>query len=175
MAPVPDKPTQDNANERLGMNVRILRDSMNMSQRKLAAAMDSWGWHQQTVALVENGQRSVRFGELESLAAIFGVTLDRLGWGVAEATEAELVRAQAERARQAAAAVTGAVAGLLDELASAREMLAGPPSADTPRVRAARVAAAGVLDDASLDAAIQAGVNRHGAYSSQEPSGEPHT
>jgi transcriptional regulator with XRE-family HTH domain len=172
VSPVPDKPTQDNANERLGMNVRILREAMNMSQRKLAAAMDSWGWHQQTVGLVENGQRSVRFGELESLAAIFGVSLDRLGWGVAEATEAELVRAQAERARQAAAAVTDAVAALLSALADARELLSKPADADTPRVRAARVAAASVIEDASLTAAVQAGANRHGT---QEPLDEPHT
>jgi transcriptional regulator with XRE-family HTH domain len=172
---VPENPAQDNANERLGMNVRILRESMSMSQRQLATAMDSWGWHQQTVAQVENGNRSVRFGELESLAAILGVSLDRLGWGVAEATEAETVRAQAERARQAAAAVTDAVAALLDAFALAQELLSKPASADTPRVRAARIAAADVLDNASLDAAVQAGVKRHGSQSTQEYPDETHT
>src|ERR1700691_671134 len=91
----------DNADERLGANVRSLREGKGISQAELARRMSEAGhpWHQSTVARAEAGRQSVRTTEAEALGIILGVTVDRLLWAGPEAAEAAMASAAVTRLR----------------------------------------------------------------------------
>ena len=65
---------------RVGRNVAALRASRGLTQVGLAERMIGRGvyWHQQTVAKVERGTRSLRVEEVVVLAEVFGVAAKRL-------------------------------------------------------------------------------------------------
>jgi transcriptional regulator with XRE-family HTH domain len=79
--------------ERLGANVKQLREVASVSQAELARRMTErgWPWHQSTVYRVESGRQPMRFEEAVDLADILDVTLDRLTWATGEAGERERV------------------------------------------------------------------------------------
>ena len=76
---------RESANERLGTNVRALRERKGISQAKLAELMTErgWPWHQSTVYRVESGKQTVGFSEAVDLAEILRTSLDRFTWGSA--------------------------------------------------------------------------------------------
>lgn len=63
------------AEQAIARKVRALRQESGWSQDELARRMTArgWSWYAQTVGRVEGGQRHLRFGEIDDLAAIFGV------------------------------------------------------------------------------------------------------
>ena len=60
----------------IARNIRELRQASDWSQADLARLMAAkgWPWYPQTVQKVEADNRHLRIGELDDLAAIFGVT-----------------------------------------------------------------------------------------------------
>lgn len=65
---------------RLAANIKAARERAKLSQREVADLMRSrdFPWHQQTVAQVESGTRTVGAVELKDLADIVGTTMDSL-------------------------------------------------------------------------------------------------
>ena len=64
------------AEEAIARNIRALRQAAGWSQADLAQRMTAraWSWYPQTVQRIEVGNRHLRIGELDDLAAIFGIT-----------------------------------------------------------------------------------------------------
>jgi DNA-binding XRE family transcriptional regulator len=64
----------------IGRNVRMLRAGAFYTQQDIAEkmAVHHPAWVQQTVSEVEHGCRAVLVSEAQSLAAVFGVPLERL-------------------------------------------------------------------------------------------------
>ena len=152
------------ADERFGMNVRIMRERKDMSQSALADAMTERGypWHQQTVGRVEAGRQSVRFGEVEQLAQILKTSMDRFSWGSAEANETEFTYAAGTRVRRQYEVVATAIHRHLADVAAAERLLARPPqTGDSEHVMAAREDVADRLETYSLDNAIEEGIRRY--------------
>lgn len=149
--------------ERFGINLRTLREQAGLSQSALAAEMTErgWSWHQQTVGRIEAGRQSVRFGEIEELAGIFRVALDRFRWGSAEASEAEFVYMAGTRVRRQHEVVATAVREHIAAIAAAERTLERPPQSDSPRVKAAREDVAMRLERYTLDDAIDEGIRRY--------------
>lgn len=75
-----------------GETVRLLRENLGVSQRRLAALMHNAGfdWHQPTVQRTESGKRELRLGEAYKLAAILGCSIDQMA-GHAALPEATIV------------------------------------------------------------------------------------
>lgn len=78
--------------------IRELRLAASWSQGELGRRMAGrgWPWYPQTVARAESGQRHLRIGELEELAAIFAVTPSAL-MGDLDVRDAAAARAALER------------------------------------------------------------------------------
>ena len=107
--------TSDDADSRLGMNVRTLREQKGMPQAALARAMtqQGWQWHQSTVARIESGRQPLRLAEASALAQILGETVDRLTWTGPEIDEAGLVDRAASFLRMQFEETADEVAGLI--------------------------------------------------------------
>lgn len=149
----------DSADERLGANVRFLRESKGIPQAELARLMSAAGhpWHQSTVARAEAGRQAVRASEAEALARILGATIDRLLWAGPEASEAAFTSAAAGRLRADWREASAAVARLLWARASAERAASRAAGSAWPRVRAAGDGLAEDLADCTLDAALDEG------------------
>lgn len=149
----------DNADERLGANVRALREGKGIPQAELARLMGEAGhpWHQSTVARAEAGRQSVRTSEAEDLARILGTTVDRLLWAGPEAAEAAFISAATARLRAEWRAAALAAARLHDARAAAERARARTARTGWPRVRAMADGLAEDLADCTLDAALDEG------------------
>jgi transcriptional regulator with XRE-family HTH domain len=76
-----DSQPADLAEQRFATNLRAARDRAGLSQRVLAAQMRQMGFrhmHQQTIAQIEAGTRSVRLGEADALASILRTNMTAL-------------------------------------------------------------------------------------------------
>ncbi len=149
----------DNADERLGANVRFLRERREISQAELARRMSAAGcpWHQSTVARVEAGRQAVRASEAEALARILGVTVDRLLWASPEAKEAALASDAVGRLRRDWREAAGAVARLHAARSAASRARDRAAGSEWPRVRDMAEGLAEELEDCTLDAALKEG------------------
>jgi transcriptional regulator with XRE-family HTH domain len=149
--------------ERLGANLRALREEKGMSQSALAAEMTERGhpWHQQTVTRVEAGRQSVRFGELEQLAEILRTSVDRFRWTQPEASATEYVYSAGTRVVRSADDVANAVCRLLGDLAAAERTLAMTEETPYPRAQEARRDTAERVKAHGLDDAVDEGIRRY--------------
>lgn len=156
---------QENADERLAVNLRSLRESAAMSQAEVARLMTEhgWPWHQSTVYRVEAGKQAVRFGEAASLAAILKVPLDRLTWSTPESDAVEVIVRRGGAVQAVAEVVSEAVEQLLTARAEAEETLAATEGSGWRQVREFRPALAERIDRYTLDAAIAEGVRHYEA------------
>jgi transcriptional regulator with XRE-family HTH domain len=162
---VDDEDAEDlfEAEERFAVNLRRVREERGMSQGKFAEEMTArrWPWRQQTVTRVETGRRTVRLGEAKAAADILGVTLDRLLWPSAEATEVAMTDDAIARVRIAWHEASDATVRLLAALAYGERTLVTAQASKYERVR--RVA--GELDaeikDSSLESAVADGLARY--------------
>lgn len=102
------------ADERAGANLRGFRERAGASQGELARRMKKAGhpWQQSTVARVEAGQQPLRTGELETLAAMFRVPVDRFLWLHGQAAEQAIAEQAITRLREAAGEAADAIARL---------------------------------------------------------------
>ena len=149
--------------ERLGANLRALREDRGMSQSALAAAMTERGyrWHQQTVTRVEAGEQPVRFGELEQLAEILRTSVDRFRWTQPEASATEYIYSAGTRVVRSADDVAKAVHRLLADIAAAERTLAMTAETPYPRAQEARRDTAIRVETYTLDAAIDEGIRSY--------------
>jgi transcriptional regulator with XRE-family HTH domain len=149
--------------ERLAVNLRMLREGKPMSQADLARQMTALGhpWHQSTVYRVETGKQVVSYGEAGDLARIFGVQRERFAAGTAESDALEKTISAAADLGAGAKYVARFVHGLLTARANAEKVLAETDGATWPRVRTMRDLIAEDLDKHTLDAAIAEGARRH--------------
>jgi transcriptional regulator with XRE-family HTH domain len=120
-----------------GGNLRAIRSSRGLSQTAIAGEMNGrdWPWHQTTVGRVESGAQSVSLGEAIDLAAILGVSLDRLtmpGEGAAEIAAAEQA---ATRLRLSWIEAVKGIRHLREAAEAARSVLPGAETSKHPRVR----------------------------------------
>lgn len=72
---------QTTVSERLGQNVKLIREQREMSQTALAAAMTDAGFanfFQTTVSRIESGRQAVRLEEAYGLARVLDVSIDHL-------------------------------------------------------------------------------------------------
>lgn len=65
---------------RFASNMRALRETLKLSQEELAEQMSQQGFpfHQATIYKIESGGRRVQLSEAVAIAAIFGVTVERM-------------------------------------------------------------------------------------------------
>jgi transcriptional regulator with XRE-family HTH domain len=149
----------DDADARMGANVRSLREGKGISQAELARRMSEAGypWHQSTVGRAEAGRQSVRASEAEALARIFGVTVDRLLWAGPEAAEAAMASAAVTRLRTEWRALSLAAARLHDARSAAGRAAKRADASEYPRVRIIADGLAEDLADCTLDAALEEG------------------
>jgi transcriptional regulator with XRE-family HTH domain len=161
-AGVPARDQRENADERLGLNLRLLRERKGLTQSAVAVAMSGRGhaWHQQTVDKTERGIRRARFAEAADLAAILETSLDRLTWGSAEANAAEFLYAAGSRVRRSAVAVSDAVLRLLIDLDGAERAVSSSAGSESARVAAARQDVLDTLSSTSAEAAVADGARR---------------
>ena len=71
----------DNFDEMVGKNVQVLRESIGISQTKLAEAVSSQGrssLHQQTIVKIEKGTRPLKLSEAVELAWALDTKVDLL-------------------------------------------------------------------------------------------------
>jgi transcriptional regulator with XRE-family HTH domain len=124
------------ADERAGANLRRFREGADVSQTELARRMTAAGhaWQQSTVNRAESGTQPLRAGELETLAAMFRVSVDRFFWLAGEAAEEALAERAIGRLRQAAEDAATAVARL-----HAARAAADQAARDADRSKHARV------------------------------------
>lgn len=140
------------ADERIGGNLRGFREGAGMPQAELARRMTAAGhpWQQSTVARAEAGTQPLRAGELETLAAMFRVPVDRFFWLAGEAAEHALAERAVTGLRVAAAEAAAAVM----RLHAARDAAAGAARdaarSKHPRVREVAEAVREELRDATV-------------------------
>lgn len=99
------KQTPASTNERVGRNLKALRQAAGLTQTELAARLTDEGhpFAQQTVLKVERGTRPLKLDEAVDLANILDVTVGDLifsradGDALAEMMRAETMRRHAER------------------------------------------------------------------------------
>lgn len=153
---------RESADERLGTNLRILREQKQMSQAELARRMadEGHGWHQSTVARTEAGRQSVRITEGEALAGILGVPIARLLWASAEAKEAALIDWTHGNLRRSWDEAADAVARLEAARYSAEHTLAEHSGSEYPMVCDASRELGISVQEATLDAAAEEGARR---------------
>lgn len=151
------------AAERLGENVRAIREARGLSQDDLAREMTDRGWqyYQSTVYKIEHGERKVSFGEAADLAAILGTSLDRFAWTGAEANEQAMVNDAVATLRGRWEEAAGAASALLAARARAERILAMSAGSKYQRVRDACTELAADLGGYDLDSAIGEGIARH--------------
>jgi hypothetical protein len=124
-----------------------------MSQGELARRMTAAGhpWQQSTVNRTETGSQALRAGELEALARMFGVTVDRFFWLTGEAAEHALAEQAIVTLRGAAEDAAAAITGLHAARAGAKGAAREAARSAHPRVRQV----AGAIRDELLDATVR--------------------
>ncbi len=119
--------------EHLGRQLRRLRAARGLSQAAVANSMTELGhgWHQTTVAKIENGARPVRLNEAADLASMFLVSLDELCSANDEETRLQKLRAREASFQRSLLGATAAVASaqklaadIAYDLAVVREQIA---------------------------------------------------
>jgi transcriptional regulator with XRE-family HTH domain len=162
---VDDEDAEDlfGAEERFAVNIRRVREEQGMSQGKFAEEMTTrgWPWRQQTVTRVETGRRTVRLGEAHAAADILHVTLDRLLWPSAEATEVSLTDDAIGRVRRARHEVSDATFRLLASLAYGERTHAQMEQSKYKRVRDTAAELRNEIDQSSLEIAVGDGMARY--------------
>lgn len=140
------------ADERIGANLRRFREGAPMSQAELARRMTAAGhpWQQSTVNRAESGTQPLRGGELETLAAMFRVPVDRFFWLAGEAAEQELAERAIAGLRQAAEEAASAVMRLHAARAAADRAARDAEGSEHPRVRETAEAVRGERLEATL-------------------------
>jgi transcriptional regulator with XRE-family HTH domain len=153
----------ETTNERLGRNLRALREHRGMSQTALAAAMSErrHAWHQQTVARAESGAQPLKADELFDLAAILETSLDRFTWTSPEASAVGLLRNSAVAARTAFETVAGGIPRLLAALTAADARARQFRGSSSPRVREECEEILARVSELGLDDAIAEGIRRY--------------
>ena len=173
---------RESANERLGANVRVLRERKDMSQAELARLMTErgWPWHQSTVYRVESGKQTVSFDEAVDLAAILQTSLDRFTWTQPEAGATEYVYAAGTRVVRTSEDVAVAVHMLLSALATAERVVETTKDSKYPRVHEAREDTIHRIENYGLDVSVTEGIRRYeerfgedGEDDGEDPQGEP--
>jgi transcriptional regulator with XRE-family HTH domain len=164
---------QGNADERLAVNLRSLREDAGMPQAEIARLMAErgWPWHQSTVYRVETGKQAVRFGEAASLAEILKVPLDRLTWSTPESDAVDTMLRRGADLVPLSAGVSGAVERLLAARADAEETLAATEGSEWQQVLTFRPGLAERIDRYTLDAAIAEGLRRYEDRSAEKEDG----
>lgn len=154
---------RETADQRLGLNVRTLRELKGLSQRAIAEKMRQRGhsWHQQTVLKAEAGTRPVRFAEAVDLAAILHTSLDRLTWAPAEARAADLLHMRGRQVRASGEAAALAVQQLLAALHAAREAAEQAAGDQRANVAHARGDVMDAISEWNLEDAVATGVGRY--------------
>ena len=140
-------------------NLRAMREAKGISQAAIAKAMRERGhsWHQTTVARVEAGRQPPGLGETVDLAAILGVTVDRLTWPGPEAAEHALIARAAGALRTAWRETAAGSARLQAARESAERTAAERAKSRYPRVRDAARGLAEELGDCTLQGALAEG------------------
>lgn len=152
----------EQSEEWFAANLRAVRESKGLSQTWLADEMSGrgWPWRQQTVARIENGQRTVRLGEAKTVADILRVPLDRLTWSGPEVTATTMVHNTIGNLRLSWSRVADAVAELRAAQFSADRTLKESHDSPYQRVQDARRGLEEEMADAGLDDAIAEGEAR---------------
>jgi transcriptional regulator with XRE-family HTH domain len=165
-----DREPDETADQRLGANLRILRERRGISQDKLASEMAERGhpWLQSTVYRVEHGRQVVKFREAEDLAKILRTSLDRLTWSTPEATATEMLNATRARLMKAHEGVAAAVERLCLEERITGRMLGRFADSEYRRVQDAREDLAHQLGELTLESAVDEGVRRYEERTSEE-------
>lgn len=127
------------ADERIGRNLRTLREGDGQSQAELARRMTAAGhpWQQSTVARAEGGQQPLRAAELETLTKMFGVTLDAFFRYAGEAAEQAVVQSAHDRLRDSTVDAVEAVTQFHAARSGARQAARDGISSEYAHVREA--------------------------------------
>jgi transcriptional regulator with XRE-family HTH domain len=149
--------------ERVGRNVRQLRENAGMSKAKLLKAMQAAGhsWHPVTVVRIEAGTQSLRAAELFDLTVIFGTTLDRFTWTSPEANADALLRQPWQRITDAYDTIATAIPQLLAALGTARQRAGQFVDHPSQQVRDTSEDLLLLVADHGLDAAVAEGISRY--------------
>lgn len=140
------------ADERAGGNLRRFREGAGMAQAELARRMTAAGhaWQQSTVTRTESGAQPLRAGELETLAAMFHVPVDRFFWLAGEAAEQALAEGAIVRLRETVEEAAAAVTRLHAARAAADRAAKDADRSTHPRVRETAEAVRAELKDATI-------------------------
>lgn len=140
------------ADERAGGNLRGFREGADMSQAELARRMTAAGhpWQQSTVARAEAGAQPLRAAELETLAAMFHVPVDRFFWLAGEAAEQALAERAITGLRVAAMEAAAAIVRLHAARDAATRAARDAARSKHPRVREVTEAIREELHDATV-------------------------
>jgi transcriptional regulator with XRE-family HTH domain len=163
--PVSDNEIQEDADRRVGANLRRLREAANVTQVELAKVMTNlgWQWHQSTVARVEAGQQAVRFAEAEAVVQVLGGTLDRLTWAQPETEAVYSITRNSLNLRRSASETTRRLHYHLNLLDSARQTLAEHQGSRDRGVLDASRQLETDIREWSLEAVLDEARNRHEA------------
>lgn len=144
------------ADERIGGNLRGFREGAGMSQDELARRMTEAGhpWQQSTVARAEAGTQPLRGRELETLAAMFRVPVDRFFWLVGEAAEQALAERAITGLRVAAMEAATAVVRLHAARDAATQAARDAARSKHPRVREIAEVVRSEIKDATVSNAL---------------------
>lgn len=153
------------AEQNLAANLRRIRAEKRISQARLAQAMTDrgWAWHQQTVTKIEAGKQSLGHGEVTDVAAILGVSVDRLSWPAEEEAATTAVEDAAGTLGQRWHLLAEAVEGLLRARAGAGRQITLARETKYPRAIEAAAELESRLGEKTPDSAIARGVDRYEA------------
>ena len=153
------KQPREKTAETLGANVRYLREHASISQTELARRMTDrgWPWHQSTVYRVESGRQAVRFDEVQDLADLLGVTLDRMTWAIGESAELELAEGALTRLKDAHVSAIQAIVQLHVARAAAERAARDAVRSEYAHVREAAAPIAEGLLTTMIERVVSAG------------------
>lgn len=112
--------------KQFGNAVRQLRESLGMSQGRMAMKMIEAGWvkfYQTTISRIEKNERPVRLGEALAMAEILGVSLDVLAGGdpsaaMASAAGRHTLEREVRESRRALELLAGELSKIETQLAA---------------------------------------------------------
>ncbi|HEY2090137.1 MAG TPA: helix-turn-helix transcriptional regulator [Mycobacterium sp.] len=143
-------------NRNVGPNLRAIRGSKGLSQTWIAREMNAlgWPWHQTTVGRVESGAQVPTHGEMVDLAAVLGVTPERLVMPSEGASEIAAIEKTADSLRLSWIDAMKAVRSLRRAVRTARDALPGAEASSYERVREIAGSIAADLEQYTLEAAL---------------------
>lgn len=155
-------PGEETPDERVGRNVRQLRERAGMSKGALLRAMKDAGhsWYPATVTRIEAGRQSARSAELEDLKTILKTSLDRLFWRAPEAEATEFLYAAGASVRRAYETVAEAVRDHLHTIRHAGHWAAHWENDPHERVQEARADTLSRIEHYGPEDAFDEGVRR---------------